>query len=147
MPTITVRVVSMVVGGQRCRLGGRFSRCNDLATETCQYCGRPFCARHTYYREGHEAVCTAARCRAKRDDLLAYLEYRRSVQVRNQAGLCGIEGCTPHPAHECSLCRGHFCGEHVRERLYPFRQGWVTVDRPVSVCARCWARRKIWRGA
>ncbi len=147
MPTITVRVVSMVVGGQRCRLGGRFSRCSNLATETCQYCGRPFCATHTYYREGHEAVCTAARCRAKRDDLLAYLEYRRAVQVRNSAGLCGIEGCAPHPAHECSLCRGHFCSEHVRERLYPFRQGWVTVERPVSVCARCWARRKIWRGA
>lgn len=141
------RAVMGMLVGQRCRLGGRFSRCNDPAEETCQYCGKPFCARHTYFREGHEAVCTAPRCRAKRDDVVAYLAYRQAVVARNQAGLCGIEGCTPHPAHECSLCRGHFCGLHVRERMYPFREGWVTVERPASVCARCWDRRKIWRGA
>ncbi len=133
--------------GQRCRLGGRFTRCNDTAEDTCQYCGKPFCARHTYYRQDHEAVCTAPRCRAKRDDLVAYQAYRRSVAARNQAGLCGIEGCTPHPSHECSLCRGHFCHLHVRQRMYPFRQGWVTIERPASVCAHCWQRRKIWRGA
>jgi hypothetical protein len=133
--------------GQHCRLGSRFSRCNDPVAETCQYCGKPFCARHTYYREGHEAVCTSNRCRAKRDDFVAYQAYRRAVIARNQSGLCGVESCTPHPDHECSLCHGHFCALHVRERMYPYREGWVTIQRAASVCARCWERRKIWRGA
>jgi hypothetical protein len=29
--------------------------------------------------------------------------------------------------------------------MYPFSEGWVSIDRPVSICERCWERRKIWR--
>lgn len=31
------------------------------------------------------------------------------------------------------------------ERMYPFNEGLVSIDRPVSICQRCWERRKIWR--
>jgi hypothetical protein len=31
--------------------------------------------------------------------------------------------------------------------MYPFRMGMATIDRPVSICAACWDRRKIWRAA
>ncbi|MBN9491827.1 hypothetical protein J0H33_00565 [bacterium] len=130
-----------------CQVGGRFSRCHGAAQYDCQYCGRAFCAEHAYFVEGHEAVCSRKSCATKRDDLAQHLEYRRGVERRNNAGLCGIDGCGPHPGFECSLCRGLFCGDHLTERMYPFRMGMATIDRPVSICAACWDRRKIWRAA
>lgn len=93
----------------------------------------------------HEAVCSRPRCRAKRDDLVRHMEYRDRVTQRNQAGLCGVESCGPHPGFECSLCLGLFCEAHLSERMYPFRDGWTTLERRLSVCARCWERRKVWR--
>jgi hypothetical protein len=131
--------------GQGCQVGGRFSRCANQASETCQYCGRAFCAAHTGFTEDHEAVCSRKPCVAKRRDLDAHLAYRTRVLQRNRAGLCGIDACDPHPPFECSLCQGRFCGRHLTERLYPFRTGMVSVDRPVSICAHCWERRGIWR--
>lgn len=130
-----------------CQVGGRFSRCHNAAQNDCQYCGRAFCAGHAYYVENHEAVCCRKACMLKRDDLAEHLIYRERVEQRNHAGLCGIEDCGPHPGFECSLCKGLFCGDHLSERLYPFKMGMATIDRPVSVCARCWARRKIWKSA
>lgn len=130
---------------QGCQLGGRFSRCHQPAAHVCQYCGRRFCQAHTYHVEGHDAVCARKQCRAKHDDLSAHLEYKSRVAERNRVGLCGVEECGPHPGFECSLCRGHFCAAHLTERMYPFSEGWVSIDRPVSICARCWDRRKIWR--
>jgi hypothetical protein len=129
-----------------CELGGRFSRCPNAPLEVCVYCGRRFCGEHTHVVDGHEAVCARKRCVLKRDDLMAHQTYRTRVGQRNSAGLCGVEECGPHPGFECSLCRGHYCSVHLRERMYPFHEGWVTIERPVSVCDRCWQRRKIWRG-
>ena len=74
------------------------------------------------------------------------MAYKRRVYERNQVGLCGIEECGPHPGFQCSLCQGHFCVLHLTERMYPFKEGWVSIDRPVSICQQCWDRRKIWRG-
>src|SRR4029079_7090190 len=128
-----------------CKAGGRFSRCQNRSLDTCQYCGKPFCEAHTYVREGHEAVCTRKRCRRKQDDLKLHMDYRARVLERNAVGLCGVEDCQPHPRLECSLCLGLFCSVHVTERMYPFREGYVSIERPVSVCAWCWERRKIWR--
>ncbi|MGE5597655.1 MAG: hypothetical protein ACM3S1_16650 [Hyphomicrobiales bacterium] len=128
-----------------CQLGGRFSRCTRASKNTCQYCGRHFCAEHAYVDEGIDAVCTRNRCRTKFDDLRRHLQYRQRVQQRNSAGLCGLEGCGPHPAFECSLCNGLFCEAHVSNRLYPFREAFSSSERPVSVCEWCWKRRKIWR--
>jgi hypothetical protein len=128
-----------------CQVGGRFSRCHNPAQHVCQYCGRDFCADHAHYVQDHEAVCSRAPCRRKRDDLVVHLAYRERVHQRNQAGLCGAEECGPHPGYECSLCQGLFCGAHLTERMYPFKDGWVTVERRLSVCARCWDRRKVWR--
>jgi hypothetical protein len=131
--------------GQGCQLGGRFSRCERPAAHTCQYCGRAFCELHTYHAEAHDEVCLRKRCAAKHDDLIAHMRYKQRVAERNQVGLCGIEDCGPHPGFECSLCHGHFCATHLSERMYPFTEGWVTIDRPVSICLSCWERRKIWR--
>ena len=131
--------------GQLCRVGGRFSRCQNAAAHSCQYCGREFCEQHTYHVKELDEVCSRKQCQAKYDDLLAHTEYKRRVAERNHVGLCGVEECGPHPGFECSLCRGRFCGQHLTERMYPFSEGWVSIDRPVSICARCWERRKIWR--
>lgn len=128
-----------------CQIGRIFARCPNTSEHSCQYCGRSFCADHAAFVEGHEAVCSRKQCRLKREDLADHLEYRDRVEQRNRAGLCGIEGCGPHPGFECSLCHGHFCGAHLRERLYPFSAGYATIERPVSICDRCWARRKVWK--
>lgn len=128
-----------------CKVGSRLSRCSNPSLDTCQYCGRPFCAAHTFFREGHDAVCTSKGCQRKQQDLQAHHGYRARVLQRNAVGLCGVEECEPHPWLECSLCQGHFCERHVSERLYPFREGLVRIDRPVSLCEWCWARRKVWR--
>jgi hypothetical protein len=133
------------VTARTCQVGGRFSRCENAAEHACQYCGRRFCAAHSYHVEGHEAVCTRKACRLKRDDMAEHLAYRQRVGQRNRAALCGVETCGPHPRFECSLCQGHFCAAHLSDRLYPMRDGWTTVERRLSVCERCWQRRKIWR--
>ena len=128
-----------------CGVGGRFSRCHEEAINTCQYCGRGFCSTHTEYLEGVDAVCKRKPCVAKINDLIAHNGYKDSVTIRNRSGLCGIDKCSPHPGHECSLCHGMFCSDHVQARMYPFFNGYSSVDRPVSVCHRCWDRRKLWR--
>ncbi len=131
----------------QCQVGGRFSRCHNAPQHSCQYCGRRFCEVHTHFIQGHEAVCARKQCVAKEVDLRAHLQYRERVTQRNRAGLCGIEECGPHPGYECSLCKGLFCGVHLSERLYPFQDGLARFERPVSICARCWQRRKIWRAS
>jgi hypothetical protein len=128
-----------------CQAGGRFSRCHNEAGNTCQYCGRAFCTGHRYVEEGHEAVCSRPRCRTKFDDLVRHLAYKERARQRNAVGLCGSENCGPHPIFECSLCNAHFCARHVTERMYPVRDGFAVIERPMSVCSRCWERRKIWR--
>jgi hypothetical protein len=127
-----------------CQLGKRFSRCTNASIQSCQYCGRYFCRDHCHYLEGHEAVCSRKACRAKREDLAAHLVYRERVEQRNRAGLCGVEECGPHPGFQCSLCQGMFCEVHLSARTYTFHTGRSSVQRWVSVCPRCWERRKIW---
>lgn len=131
--------------GRECQVGSRFSRCRNRAEHACQYCGRWFCTLHTHHLEDHDAVCARKRCSAKHDDLQIHTAYKKRVFERNQVGLCGAEECGPHPGFQCSLCQGHFCGLHLSERMYPFSEGWVSIDRPVSICQPCWDRRKIWR--
>lgn len=130
-----------------CQLGGRFSRCKLPSNHTCQYCGRYFCDQHTHFIEGHEAVCARKECVAKQQDMAAHDEYRAAVRGRNNARLCGVAECESEPpaALECSLCRGHFCGEHVKERMYPFHDGYSRMERALSLCNHCWERRKIWQ--
>lgn len=128
-----------------CGAGGRFSRCLEPVVTTCIYCGNGFCASHTYHLQGYETVCTRKACRRKRDDIVRHEAHRARVQQRNGAGLCGEEGCGPHPGYQCSLCQGVFCERHLAQRMYPVKHGSVTLDRPLAVCAWCWGRRKIWR--
>jgi hypothetical protein len=133
------------MAARACQIGGRLSRCPNPPAHNCQYCGRWFCGDHSHYVEGHEAVCARKQCRAKRDDLEDHLRYSERVGQRNRVGLCGIEECGPHPGYQCSLCRGFFCAAHLSDRMYPFSEGRIMIDRPVSICARCWQRRKVWR--
>jgi hypothetical protein len=135
----------MAIARSACGAGGRFRRCHSAAVNSCQYCGRSFCASHTHVIEGYDAVCTRKRCVRKHVDLQAHTDYRARVVQRNAAGLCGVEGCGPHPRKECSLCKGHFCEAHIGERMYPFREGRLIIDKPASVCRWCWRRRKVWR--
>jgi hypothetical protein len=133
------------VATSHCQIGGLVRPCRNEPAQSCIYCGKAFCERHTHVVRGYEAVCTRKRCVQKQEDLTAHLEYRSRVSQRNAAGLCGVEECGPHPRMECSLCRGHFCAAHVQERPYPLREGRVVIDRPMSVCSWCWRRRKIWK--
>lgn len=133
------------VANHSCGAGGRFRRCHNPIVNSCQYCGRGFCEAHAYFVKGFEAVCARTRCRRKHDDMQLHMGYKARVGERNGAGLCGIEECGPHPRYECSLCRGHFCEAHISERQYPIRDGSVIINRPSSVCAWCWRRRKVWR--
>lgn len=129
-----------------CELGGRFSRCKLPSEHTCQYCGRSFCARHTHYLHGYEAVCNRKECAAKQEDMAIHVEYRQEVVGKNRAHLCGEPGCAASPAtNECSLCKGHFCQAHVSERMYWLPDGFSRIERTVSVCSHCWSRRKIWQ--
>lgn len=129
-----------------CHVGGWFSRCPNLSQHSCQYCGRNFCAGHSHFVQGHEAVCARKRCRAKHDDLVRHLAYLERAEQLNRVGLCGVEGCNRPHIFQCSLCRAHFCEAHLSERRYTFSEGWSRTDRPVSVCPDCWNRRKVWRG-
>ena len=129
----------------KCQLGGRFSACKEAPAQTCVYCGRSFCDKHTHLVRDYEAVCARKSCARKQRDLEAHADYRARVGQRNGAGLCGVEQCGPHPGLQCSLCEGHFCAAHMTDRQYPMREGRVRIERPVSVCSWCWDRRKVWR--
>ncbi len=129
-----------------CQVGGRFRRCRATPSHVCQYCARDFCDHHSYHVKGYEAVCTRKRCALKHDDLQRHMEYKAEVQGRNKSGQCGEPGCESlHPPGQCSLCRGFFCNAHLQDRSYPMHDGWVKVDKHVSICAWCWDRRKIWQ--
>lgn len=129
-----------------CELGGRFSRCQNEAVQSCQYCGRRFCRAHAFFVGGHEAVCSRRQCRAKHEDMARHLSYRTRVAERNESGRCGVEDCDANPpGASCSLCKGLFCEAHIADRMYPTYDGYRSVDRPAAVCPHCWARRKIWR--
>ena len=130
-----------------CQLGRRFSRCRRPSSHTCQYCARNFCDLHTYLVEGHEAVCSRKECAAKQADMVAHEAYRKAAFGRNSARLCGEPDCTSTPPamFECSLCRGHFCADHVHDRLYWTPDGLSRNERTLSLCAHCWERRKIWQ--
>lgn len=130
---------------RRCQLGGRFSRCKNDAVNSCQYCGRDFCESHAHVLETIEAVCARERCVRKAENMRLHNDYKAEVGGRNGSGHCGEPGCSElHPAFQCSLCQGFFCRQHLRDRMYAVQDGAVKIDRPVSVCAWCWNRRKIW---
>jgi hypothetical protein len=129
-----------------CQAGGWFSRCPNLPQHSCQYCGRQFCSDHSHFVEGHEAVCSRKRCREKRDDMARHLEYRTRADQLNRAGLCGVDGCNTRHVFQCSLCKAQFCEAHLSPRRYGFGDGWSRSERWVSVCPRCWDRRRVWRG-
>ncbi len=129
-----------------CQVGGRFSRCQSIPQHVCQYCGRQFCAEHSHYVEGHEAVCSRKRCREKHEDLTRHFEYRGRAEQLNRAGLCGVDGCNTRHVFQCSLCKSQFCEAHLSSRRYGFGDAPTRYERWVSVCSRCWDRRRVWRG-
>jgi len=114
------------------------------AEHVCQFCGRRFCETHTGRVEGHEEVCSRETCLKKDADLALHVAYKSAVKQRNVAAICGEEECLERALFQCSLCRGMFCDQHLQDRRYRFYEGWGSIERPVSICAHCWKRRKIW---
>ncbi|MCA9852638.1 MAG: hypothetical protein KC482_03435 [Dehalococcoidia bacterium] len=92
-------------------------------------------------------MCSRKECAAKHVDMVIHIEYQVVVYRRNIARLCAEDGCqsAPPAPFECSLCRGHFCAEHIHERLYWTPDGLTRNERVLSLCAHCWDRRKIWQ--
>lgn len=127
-----------------CEIGGFFSKCKNEAGWVCHFCGRRFCETHTHRVEGHEEVCSREPCRKKDADLAVHMQYKGRVRSKNLVGLCGEDDCETAGPFQCSLCRGMFCDKHLQDRRYRFYEGFGSIERPVSICARCWGRRKIW---
>lgn len=130
---------------RRCQLGGRFSRCKNESINSCQYCGRDFCKPHAFVVEHIEAVCARNRCMLKHENMVQHEEYKAEIAGRNGSGHCGEPECTElHPKFQCSMCNGFFCRPHLRDRMYAVQDGYVKIDKPVSICTWCWGRRKVW---
>jgi hypothetical protein len=125
-----------------------FIKCGGDTATVCQYCGRAFCGRHgVVFADGEgirQEVCSRKECVAKREDLDRHLLYRSFVQSRNEAGACGIDGCSTAVAAQCVRCKGLFCEDHVRKRQETVVENQVKVPRMANLCQHCWARRPIW---
>src|SRR5688572_27782171 len=99
--------------GKSCALkSGLFGTCDAEAIGLCQYCARPFCARHGVILEDGQEVCTRKYCVAKREDLVKHLDYKERARALNARGLCGIEGCGARMTEECVRCEQLYCMAH-----------------------------------
>lgn len=122
----------------------RFSRCKEKPIGMCNYCGRAFCAEHGEVQTDGQEICFRKNCLAKRDDLVAHLQYRALVAKENEAGLCGVPACTEKPDGQCGRCRAYFCMRHIDTREESLMQGRAQVRQMATLCYHCWERRPIW---
>jgi hypothetical protein len=127
-----------------CEVKTGLFRCKQASTGRCQYCGRPFCARHGEVHDDGQEICSRRFCIEKRDDLVKHLVYKDIVDRLNQEDLCGIEDCGASPSGQCVRCRGFFCARHVEGREEKIYQNQVLVPQLASLCLHCWVRRPIW---
>lgn len=130
-----------------CRFGRIFARCGEPGVGSCQYCARPFCARHGHLGDEGEQICARPVCQAKHTDLVEHIVFRARAHLRNRHGMCGIDGCLGERWGQCSKCEGLFCEEHLFDRADSVRQGRARYSRPASFCAHCLRRRKLWARA
>lgn len=93
--------------------------------------------------DGQE-ICGRRICQAKMADLARHLQYKETVQRRNNLGHCGIEGCAPAAAGQCSCCQDLFCAAHLHHRIQTVRLDGRLWRQPVSLCDHCWQRQAIW---
>ncbi|HLF79039.1 MAG TPA: hypothetical protein VJB57_16280 [Dehalococcoidia bacterium] len=127
-----------------CEVKSGLFRCKQHAAGLCQYCGRPFCAKHGERHADGQEICHRRFCVEKRDDLVKHLVYKEVVDQRNQAERCGIEGCGSSPSGQCVRCRGFFCSRHVEGREERIQVNQVLVPQLASLCQHCFVRRPIW---
>lgn len=127
-----------------CQLGRIFRRCHSPSIGACQYCGRYFCESHGESLENGEEICSRPRCQAKHVDVREHQVYREAAQARSALGFCAVEGCERPRWGQCSRCSALYCQGHLHEKMGVFRQGSVAIERPVSLCDHCLARRKLW---
>jgi len=129
-----------------CTFGGGVLRraCGQPATFVCVYCGAPFCERHGERGADYADSCYRKRCREKKADLDAHLEWKRTALAANQVSVCADEACRERMRHQCSQCKLLFCAEHLEERHVTSR----LTDPPsrilVVICSHCKERRAIW---
>jgi len=123
---------------------GLFGRCGAEAAGLCQYCGRPFCAKHGVVLDDDQQVCNRKVCLAKRMDLLRHLEYKAAAEELNEAGVCGLPGCNAQIGAQCTRCQAYFCPRHAFGREELVLENRVRVRRMASLCKHCADRRPLW---
>ena len=133
-----------VSGSCRISLGMFRGACDRPAVARCVYCGRPFCAEHGERGADHADSCSRRRCRAKRKDIAAHLEWKRRVSDSNRAAVCAHEGCGNRARRQCSRCDLLFCEQHVKD-LRVAQSGVGGRDQRASLCEHCSGRLKLWR--
>ena len=133
------------ITSKTCELkSGFFGTCGAAAAGLCQYCGRPFCARHGVVLDDDQQVCARKVCTAKRLDLVRHLEYKAAATERNEAGACGQPGCAAPLGAQCVRCQVYFCPAHAFGREELVLENRVRVRRIASLCKHCADRRPLW---
>src|SRR5262245_57951448 len=125
--------------GKNCALkSGLFHVCNQPAIGLCQYCARPFCAKHGTVMDEAQEVCNRPNCVSKRDDLVVHLVYKARATQLNATGRCGVEGCGARMTEECVRCEQLFCEVHASPREDIFiTENKVRIKRMANLCEHC----------
>ena len=128
----------------RCALRGRLRRCRRQLAGQCQYCGRGFCAKHGDLLGEREEVCHRESCQAKKDDLVAYAQFKIDAAARNDTNLCGIAPCENSPETFCERCSAHYCIEHLSQIVVEVVRGFERAPEMLRLCTYCVARTSVW---
>ena len=119
--------------------------CGRAAIAECVYCGKPFCEAHGHQGPDFTYVCDRKVCRAKFQDVLDHLEWKRRVAEANRVSICAHEGCDERMRHVCSRCRLLFCVQHIAEHAVVTQSALGPPHKEMTViCFHCRERRKLW---
>jgi hypothetical protein len=76
--------------------------------------------------------------------MIAFAEYKVTVALTNEDGVCGHSGCSSGHTSECAKCRGSFCTAHIQVRdIEEYRAG-RTIEKRATLCRFCDKRRDLW---
>ena len=128
----------------KCELGGRLRGCRRRLSGQCQYCARGFCEKHGERFGEHEEVCERESCQAKKNDLLAYQQFKIEAAARNDTNRCGIDPCELRPETFCERCSAHYCIEHLSQHVVEVVRGFERAPEMLRLCTYCVARISIW---
>jgi hypothetical protein len=129
---------------KKCQLGGRLRGCRRPLAGQCQYCARGFCDHHGDQFGGRQEVCQRESCQAKKNDLLAYEQFKVDAAARNDTNRCGIHPCEVSPKTVCERCSAHYCIEHLKQHVVEVVRGFERAPEMLSLCTYCVARIGVW---